>query len=61
MVCCVGAAIARKNLKIISKRLYNSNSSRWLRRCGRNRIRAGARTIALRVLTLKREIKLGWM
>jgi hypothetical protein len=32
MACCVGAVIARKNLKIISRRLYNSNSSKWLRR-----------------------------
>jgi hypothetical protein len=61
MACCVGAVIARKNLKIISRRLYNSNLSRWLRKCDKNRIRAGARTTALRVLISKRGIKPGSM
>jgi hypothetical protein len=61
MACCVGAATARKNLKIISRRHYNSNLSRWLKRCGRSRIRADARTIALRVLTSNRETNLSWM
>jgi len=32
MACCAEAATARKNLKIISKRLCNSNLSRWLKR-----------------------------